>query len=160
MSVKVRWNTEVIERHTLKKFQPFGDLMTILAKRESANASNVVLMKDDIVIQPMDTPDGIKLRVTDILTGRIIEGSPIKQKKGKKNKNLIKIKLQAAGLKRPVEIEIDKTEAFSAIVGKVAKVLNVNPKDIKLKFDGDIIDMTETPNDLDLEGDEVLDCVV
>lgn len=67
VSVKVRWLGD-LEKFTLKKFEPFRNMLELLAQRENASLSQVVLMKDDDIIKPDDTPDSIGYRITNILS--------------------------------------------------------------------------------------------
>lgn len=159
ISVKLMWNGEV-ERHTMKQLQGFGDLMQKLAAREgAASVESVVLMKDEKILKARDTADSIGYRITDILTGRVMHGMMAPTKK-KKDKSKIKVRIQADGLKRPVEIEVDKGKKFQEVLEKCAEVLNEKQERIKLVFDGENVDLEETPTDLDFEGGEMLDCVI
>lgn len=72
---------------------------------------------------------------------------------------MIKVRLQADGLKNPVEIFIDKTRKFSSIRHTIAEALNIDSARLKLKFDGELIELDETPIDLDFDGGEMIDCV-
>lgn len=66
VAIKISWFGE-IERHQLKKHQPFGDLMKIFAEREATGISNVIFMIDDKVLNATDTPDSVNYRVSHII---------------------------------------------------------------------------------------------
>lgn len=72
---------------------------------------------------------------------------------------MIAIRLQAATFKQPIEIYIDKTRKFSGIRHIIAEKININSEKLKLKFDGEMIGMDETPNDLEFDGGEMIDCI-
>uniref|UniRef100_A0A336L7V2 CSON001602 protein n=1 Tax=Culicoides sonorensis TaxID=179676 RepID=A0A336L7V2_CULSO len=164
ISVKLRWKGK-IEKHFLRKHQKFGDLMEKLAQIENVQVKQVVItMNDDKIIQQEDTPDSIDYKISTILTGRVIPldlvSTPTEpKKKPRRDKNMIKIRLQAAKLKKPVEIYVDKTRKFSSIKFTIAETLKCDGEMLRLKFDGEIIDLAETPVDLDFDGGEMIDCL-
>lgn len=98
-----------------------------------------------------------------MLAGRIISPDMVAQPKGNKkarrDKNIIKVRLQADGLKNPVEIFIDKTRKFSSIRHTIAETLKIDSAQLKLKFDGELIEVDLTPIDLEFDGGEMIDCV-
>lgn len=81
-------------------------------------------------------------------------------KKKRRDKNSISIRIQSDGLKKPLDVDIEKAKKFSVLLWKIADTLKCDGEKLKLKFDGEWIDLSETPMDLDLEGGELIDCVV
>lgn len=53
-----------------------------------------------------------------------------------------------------------KEERLGILRDKYAKEIDADPNSIKLMFDGDILDLNETPENCDLEGDECIDVVI
>lgn len=161
ISVKVLWCGEN-DPQPMKYHQPFGDLMKKIAEREGTDAANVVLMVGDRILSKDDTPAAINYKITQFITGRVVAGKAVAEggSRTAKNKNMIKVKVQAAGLKKPLEVTIDKTSTFAALMSKCAESLKADPGKMRLKFDGEIIKLSETPNDLDFEGGEVIDCLI
>lgn len=96
--------------------------------------------------------------------GRTIHSDMVVQPKGNKkarrDKNMIKIRLQADGLKQPLEIFIDKTRKFSSIRHTIAEALKLDSGKLRLKFDGELIELDDTPIDLDFDGGEMVDCEI
>lgn len=83
-----------------------------------------------------------------------------KTKKKRRDKNVITIRIQSDGLKKPLDVDIDKTKKFSILLWKFADTLKCDGEKLKLKFDGEWIEPNETPMDLDMEGGEMIDCVL
>lgn len=93
--------------------------------------------------------------------GRIVtatEENP--SKKMKRDKNIINVKVQSAGLKKPIVIETDKTKSFYAVLFKCAEAMKLSTDQLRLEFDGEPLELDSTPMDLDFDGGEVLDCHV
>ena len=86
-----------------------------------------------------------------------MEGNP---KKLKRDKNFINLKIQSSGLKKPIMITANKTKSFHAVLVKCAEALNTVPDKVRLEFDGEDIELDSTPDDLDMDGGEILDCHV
>ncbi|XP_062545427.1 uncharacterized protein LOC134211993 [Armigeres subalbatus] len=171
VSLKVKWEGK-IERISHRKFQKMGDLIIALAEKAGADPNHVVLDLDERIIEPQDTPDSIGYRISQFITGRVIEGQlaevfakkkrPIAAggavyPKKPKNDNEITLKVQSDRWKKPLEVQIRKDNKMMILIIKCAEELKCQPGDIKLSFDGDPITMESTPIDLDLEGGEVLD---
>lgn len=157
VSVYLRWN-DIIERHLMRKHMPFNELLSKIALREGTNTASVILMMDDHVIMPDDSPDSIGYRVSKVITGRIV--AELSAAKKKKNLNMIKVKVQAAGIKKPLLCTIDKAKKFEQCMPKIVDFFKTDQGKIKLKFDGDFINLENTPQDLDFEGGEVIDCII
>lgn len=78
-----------------------------------------------------------------------------------KNENVIELKFQSDKWKKPITLKVSKVDTFKSFILSLCKQVNYKPEQItSLTFDGDNIDMNETPLDLDFEGGEMLDCRV
>lgn len=92
--------------------------------------------------------------------GGVARGNETKEELANEDPNLITVKLQDGHRRNTKEIRIGKTDQLIELKKKYAELLNI--KDLasfKLKFDGDPVDESETPEDLDLEGDEAFDVI-
>lgn len=169
VSVKVKWEGR-IEKFQHRKFQKFADMIAKLAEKSDSDPAHVVLNLDERIIEPDDTPDSIGYRISQFITGRVVRGKlaemfskkepnvagSTKQKKPV-NANVIDLKVQSDRWKKPLEVQIGKDQKMMIVVIKCAEELKCKPGDIKLNFDGDPLPMDSTPEDLDLDGGEVLD---
>lgn len=99
--------------------------------------------------------------------------------KKQRNSNKISIKIQSDKWKRPLQMDIQKTDKFRILYIKCSEELNVAIDDIKLRyvlnydsaisffleipsyslcsFDGEPLELNDTPSDIELEGGEVID---
>lgn len=73
------------------------------------------------------------------------------------SKTSIELKIQSAIWKRPIHIRIEPTQKMKILVILCAEQLKCPAKTLLFKFDGELLDLEATPNDLELEGGEVLD---
>ncbi|XP_052896736.1 uncharacterized protein CG4449 [Anopheles moucheti] len=160
MRIKVRWGMG-IEMFEHRRFQKFADMFAQLAAKESADSSCIFLNLEDRIVYPNDTPDSINYKPNQFISGRILKskapGLPTASALTTSNNSTISLKIQMETRKQPLRIQIDKQQTMSVLVIKCAEELKCKPKDIKLYFDGELIDNSSKPEDLDLEGDEILD---
>jgi uncharacterized protein YehS (DUF1456 family) len=138
--------------------------MSKLAEIENTSPELVVLTLDDRIIQSSDTPDSIGYTISKFLSGRIVtkqipgNSSPPKGAKKKKNANIIKIKIQIESRKKPLMLDVEKTQPMKMAFIKLSEELKCGPEQIRLRFDGEKVELSSTPEDLDFEGGEILDC--
>ncbi|XP_055616262.1 DNA repair protein Rad60 isoform X2 [Toxorhynchites rutilus septentrionalis] len=160
ISVKVKWQGK-IERFVHRKHQKFADLIRQLADRNGADPNFVILNLNERIINPNDTPDTIGYRISQFISGRVVEGSLANMFTGKQtcttnkiapNSNGIILKVQSERWRQPLEVPIEKHQKMRIVVIKCAEELKCNPGQIKLSFDGDTVGMDSTPLDLELDG--------
>ncbi|XP_058449122.1 DNA repair protein Rad60 [Malaya genurostris] len=168
MSIKIKWRGD-IQRFVHRKYQKFSDLIAKLAEKVDADPSCIILDVNDRIIDPNDTPDSIDYKISQFITGRAVEqtvadmfagkqqSKQAKPSKSSASKNSITLKLQSDKWKQPLHVQVEKTQKMSIVAIKAAEELKCKPAEIRLSFDGDLIDLDLTPLDLELEGDEVLD---
>uniref|UniRef100_A0A182RQB5 Ubiquitin-like domain-containing protein n=1 Tax=Anopheles funestus TaxID=62324 RepID=A0A182RQB5_ANOFN len=160
MRIKVKWRRG-IEMFEHRRFQKFGDIIDQLAKKESADSTCIFLNLDDRIVYPNDTPDSINYKSNQFISGRILRTKapdlPTALVPSSSNNNCITLKIQMETRKKPLRLQIDKHQTMSVLVIKCAEELKCEPKDIKMYFDGELVDNSSKPEDLDLEGEEILD---
>lgn len=76
------------------------------------------------------------------------------------DKDSITIKLQTKDHKKSLSISIKKTQKIKVLLMKCAEQLKVPEDKIKFQFDGEEVELTETPDSLDLEGGECFDMYI
>ncbi|XP_073815530.1 DNA repair protein Rad60 [Musca autumnalis] len=164
MSVKVKWNGKP-EAFKLRKYQKFSVIFQKLAERENAAIENIILNLDDRIITADDTPDSIDYKIFQFINGRVLTmnfnsplavGKPGVTKK-QRSANQISVKIQSDKWKRPLQIDIKKTDLFRILYIKCAEELSIGMDKISLSFDGEPLELNDTPADIDLEGGEVID---
>ncbi|XP_050092066.1 uncharacterized protein LOC126575420 [Anopheles aquasalis] len=165
MRIKVKWGTS-IEIFEHRRHQKFVDIMAQLAARDKADTDRILLNIGDRIIYADDTPDTINYKSFQFISGRILQKKPggggvaKNGPPGGANSSkagLITLKLQLEKRKKPLQIRIEKTQSMAVVIVKCAEELKCKPEKIRLYFDGEAVDSRSKPDDLELEGDEVLD---
>ncbi|EAA04795.3 AGAP005272-PA [Anopheles gambiae str. PEST] len=161
MRIKIKWGRG-IETFVHRRYQKFEDIFNQLAAKESADRACIFLNLDDRIVYASDTPDSIDYKPHQFIAGRILKTkAPILPtahgSSTGHNSNMITLKVQMEKRKQPLRLQIDKNQTMSVLVIKCAEELKCEPKDIRLYFDGELVGNNDKPEDLDLEGDEILD---
>ncbi len=141
-------------------------------------AESLNLKPSDILIYfngEDDTFDDVKtLKDANVTLGTILEASrsvPIPAPGGvtaasstisraPRDPDIIRLKLQSTEKSGCVTLEINKHSPLKELRAQYAIKMNLNVSQVKFKFDGEILDLDETPVDLELEGGECIDVLV
>lgn len=134
--------------------------MKTLAQREKVDIKHIYLDFEDKFLEAESTPHSIGYTAGKFICGRVLALERTKPQKAKKDPNLINVKIQSQSFKKPLLMKIMKNEPFKIVFIKLAEELKCQPGKISLKFDGDKVLMDQTPNDIELEGGEILDLIV
>ena len=158
MTIKLKWHGEV-QRFKHRKHQKFCDLIQTLADREKVVPQFIVLDMNEKIIRPDDTPDSVGYTVSTFISGRVVKSmGPSVSRPQKRDENLILLKIQSDKWKKPLELNIAKDQKMKVLIIKCSEELKCSAGKLKLFFDGERIDLEDTPEDLDLEGGEMIDC--
>ncbi|XP_013100989.2 uncharacterized protein LOC106082803 [Stomoxys calcitrans] len=163
VSVKIKWKGKP-EAFKLRKYQKFSIIFQQLAEREGTNMESMVFNLDDRIVTADDTPDSIDYKIFQFINGRVLSsildspgGLTSGRAKKPRNPNEISVKVQSDKWKRPLQIDLLKTDKFRILYIKCSEELKVGIEQLKLSFDGELLELNDTPADLDLEGGEVID---
>lgn len=145
-----------IKKYQIKTDQRFYDLFKIIAADEDVPFSNVLFFDaNDRRILPEDTLDTIDHRISSIYTCRLMDVSS--NLKVHKN-DLIEIKFQSDKWKKSITLKVSRFEPFSSHIKLLCEQVNFKPEQFSLKFDGDNVEMSSSPIELEFEGGEIVDC--
>lgn len=67
------------------------------------------------------------------------------------------IRIQVRTKEQTYKFEIQKTDTFQKLFDGFCKHTNLDPKTVSFIFDGDELDLTLTPEDEDLDDDDLID---
>lgn len=112
----------------------------------------------DQILKHEDTPASLDYQITDFIYGRVYRLDQITS--SSKNSDEIEVKFQSNKFKKPIIIMAKRKESFKVALIKCAEELNTKPNNIQLKFDGEIIDLKQTPENFDFEGGELIDIIL
>lgn len=139
-----------------KSEQCFYHLFKTIADQENVPVSSIYLYEGEKRIYPDDTLDMVGHKVSTIYTCHFMESSDIDLS----TKDHIELKFQSDKWKRPITLKVSRIDQFSTFLTVLCKQIEFTPDKISLSFDGDSIDLKQTPLELDFEGGEILDCRV
>lgn len=165
IEVALSWLGE-IQIYKLRQHQKFKHLFKELASRNGIDENDITVDMYYNFVGPEDTPHSIGLKSFHTLTGHPTKSHNNNNVAAKIDYNpealcrkpkKFQVKVQADKWKHPLVIPMKKTDNFKIIFIKCAEELNCDPRTIKLFFDGDLLDPNDTPNNQDMEGNEVID---
>lgn len=161
VNVKVVWRCGDPHSFPIVKKKDIGSIYEFFAKRENVGVENILLSKKDKVLSPHCTPLSIDYKVTDILEGGILQDATSKPASSNhQDKDCIEVKVQQKNVKKPLLIQLHKSNDMHILAKKVASELGIDVDKLKFNFDGDTLDLDETVESLDLDGGECFDLVV
>uniref|UniRef100_A0A8D8ZUT3 Uncharacterized protein CG4449 n=2 Tax=Cacopsylla melanoneura TaxID=428564 RepID=A0A8D8ZUT3_9HEMI len=163
VNVKVVWRQSEPYSFPIVKKKDLGSIYEFFAKRENVSIQKILLSKKDQVLSPHCTPLSIEYKVTDILEGGILEETVNNQQAAvnkQQDKNCIEVKVQQKNVKKPLLIQLHKSNDMHILAKKVAAELGIDIEKLKFNFDGDLLDLDETVESLDLDGGECFDLVI
>ncbi|XP_008188535.1 uncharacterized protein CG4449 isoform X2 [Acyrthosiphon pisum] len=160
MNVKVYWRQMRTYRFPLRMFQPISSIYEHFAKLENIDPSHVRLDLHKKTLSPTDTPNSINYKIVDFIDGEIefyrspYDTSNVVPEVKKPQDDLVKFCIKQKDVKKPIFIEIKKTDKMLILYIKLSEILGFDIDSFTLEFDGDKIKKTDTMDNLDLEGDE------
>ncbi|XP_022792127.1 NFATC2-interacting protein-like [Stylophora pistillata] len=158
VAVKVRTRSG-IKRFTTKAAEPFGKIISQLAQLEGVSEDKIMLSLADINILGYDTPISIHLSVADIIECVVID-KPILPDSVEEDENSIEIKVQGKEPDSKKTFRILKTDQLEKLMTAYCEYRKLPRSRIKFLFDGEDLKGGETPEQLDMEHEDVIDVQV
>ncbi|XP_063611061.1 DNA repair protein Rad60-like [Penaeus indicus] len=158
INLRVRWGTEYL-RIPIKTTQKFSHIYQTLAERFNVGVGQILLSLNDKIINPEVYPKELGLKVADIIEGGIQSKDYSKEAESSENNDpgSIRLKVQNADKKGLVHIYINRYDKMQLLMEKYAKEKKVDVSTLRFHFDGEKLDPSDTPDNLDLDGDECID---
>ncbi|XP_035719738.1 uncharacterized protein CG4449-like isoform X1 [Vespa mandarinia] len=164
VNVKILWQSKTIHRLNIHNHDNFRKVFQYFANMENVSIEQILIMKKEKRINLTDTPSSIGLSIIDILEGGIVDANVIPQNEYQNQQNSIEedicqIKVQTAN-KESLIIPLKKNQQFKLLIGICARQWGVNKSNIKLYFDGEPINVNDTPESLDFEQEACIDLCI
>lgn len=154
--VKVRTRSG-IRRFTMKAAEPFGKIISQLAEQEGVTEDKIMLSLKDINIVGYDTPVSVKLSVADIIECVVVKTPLMTDSIEEEEANKINIKVQGNDADSKKTFQVLKTEPLEKLMKAYCEFRRLKRSKLKFVFDGDELSGSETPVDLDMEDEDVID---
>ncbi|KAH8278593.1 hypothetical protein KR018_005740, partial [Drosophila ironensis] len=160
IEVALSWLGE-IQIYKLRLHQKFHNMFKEMAERNQVNLEDVSVDMYYKFIDPNDTPHSVGLKSFHTLTGHATKSQnnniqPVVKDLKRKSKRF-QVKVQADKWKQPRVFPMGKKDSFKILYFQCAEELNCDARNIKLFFDGELLDPEDTPLNQDMEGNEMID---
>ncbi|XP_032686383.1 uncharacterized protein CG4449 [Odontomachus brunneus] len=160
INIKVLWRSVRLDRLSMRRHDSFLKIFQHYADLEKVSVDEILIMRNDKIINLVDTPALLNLSVIDILDGGIVNpGMNTLSCKDKDNdeNDECNIKVQTANKKQSLIVPLKKNQQFRTLFSYCALQLGEDESNLKFHFDGEQIDPTDTPESLDMEGEACID---
>ncbi|KAL9981634.1 hypothetical protein ACROYT_G010366 [Oculina patagonica] len=155
ITVKVRTRSG-IKRFNMKAAEPFGQIISALARQEGVTEDKIMLSLSDINILGYDTPISIHLSVADIIECVVVD-TPVVDKMEEDEENKIEIKVQGNDADSKKTFKVLKTDPLEKLMTAYCEFRKLPRSRLKFSFDGEVLKGGETPDQLDMEDEDVID---
>lgn len=154
----IKWESSYI-RWPLRKFQKFSSVYQEIADRFNLDVAQVLLCHSDKVISPDKCPKDLNLKIGDIIEGGIQSKASVNGKGvvTTHSSDSIPLKIQNSEKKGTVTIYINRQDKMIELMHRYAEEKHVKLENLRFSFDGEKLDPGDTPETLDLEGNECID---
>ncbi|XP_044353274.1 NFATC2-interacting protein isoform X1 [Triticum aestivum] len=144
------------QQFRVSKDEKFDKLFKAYAKKVQLSSSDLTFVFDGDKINPASTPQDLDLEDEDMIE---VHHKPTLDKPAeacvKKSREKILIMIQDEDVK--LQFRIYKDEKLDKLFKVYAKKVQQSPSDLIFIFDGDKINSATTPQDLDLENDDMIE---
>jgi len=153
--VKVRTRSGM-RRFTMKAVESFGKIISQLAAEEGVTEDKIMLSLSDTNILGYDTPSSIHLSVADIIECVVVD-APVADKEEENEENTIEVKFQGNDPDSKKTFKASKTDPLEKLMAAYCEFRKLPRSRLKFSFDGDELKGGETPEQLDMENEDVID---
>ncbi|XP_047059543.1 uncharacterized protein LOC124666240 [Lolium rigidum] len=141
------------------KDEKFDKLFKAYAKKNNLDSSNLTFVFDGVKMNPASTPQDLDLEDEDLIEVRYKPAEPVIHKPTephvKKAREIIPITIQGKAGKH--QFRVYKDDKFDKLFNAYAKKVQLSPSDLTFTFDGDKLNSASTPQDHDLEDDDMIE---
>lgn len=162
LMVKIEWKLDIF-RLAVFPSDRIGTVLDRAAKHVDADPASVQLLLQGEALRRDQTIAAKGVTIASILElrakGGVKKGSDEDEVEEEEelDEDQIQLKFRTKDRKSEVKLVIGLAEKFSVVMKQYAERRGVALKSLKFVFDGEIVNPDETPEDLDLEGEECID---
>lgn len=173
-TVRVKVQTEKgIESFPTRQHQNFHHIFSALAKKANVSVTKILIYNGDTRVNLDDTPHSVGVKFSTIFRMSVmnIEMRESIDDSAASKRNQIEIKFQwdkdkvdyrsaRNKLENSLMLKVSKLDTFKSIIDMLCEKLKIESSRVTLSFDGDEVVKTETPEDLEFDGGETMDCKI
>ncbi|XP_070573406.1 NFATC2-interacting protein-like [Ptychodera flava] len=161
MKVKIRCKLGV-QRYDMKMTDRFGVIMKSLAGKLNVDSERILLtLKDDSIVAE-DTPLSTNLQITDIIDCVVVDVNAATSDPNdvsESDNDYVQIKVQGKDKSKKI-ISIKRTDPLERLMEEYSSWKQIPRNKVTFFFDGDKLSPQNTPQDLDMETDDVIDVMI
>lgn len=160
ITIRIRTRNGV-ERFSIRMNDRFEGIISDLSKKQDVPVEVISLSFTDSkgnlqTLQAFDTPTSVKLSRTDIIDCIIVNSAPLHDPL-EDEENVVNIKIQGSQADSVKLFKVLKNEPLGNIMQQYADFRKLSRARIAFSFDGETISSDQTPNDLEMDEDNVVD---
>lgn len=160
VTVKVWWKSQYIEKFTIRRFEKIDIIFKHFAETENVPEDRLLFTIQERILTQSDTPDSLNVNAASIIEGGVLsEEKQVITTLKSANADKVELKVQMKDRKHPLKIYLRLTDTMNILMYQCAEELKVPSSTLKFYFDGDLIKPNDTPESLQLEGGECIDCI-
>jgi len=160
MKIKVKCHG-IVQRYRIRQNDPFAHVINSIAKAEDTTGDRVMLYLGEKSIKQKDTPLTIRCSIADIFECVIVsekqnDSATIDDDKEDKE-NKINIKIQTKESHSKEDFYVCKMSPLEEVVKQYCKKKGIKFEGVKIYFDGEELNLQDTPEGLDMENGDIID---
>lgn len=156
MNVKVLWRSKTVHKFSMRNDETFHKIFHYFSDLGQVSEREILLMHKDQRVEPTNTPASLQLTVIDILEAGIVQVVQREVCREDMQEDVFNIKVQTLK-KGSFVIPLRKEEHFKSLLKVCSEKLCIEEANIRLYFDGELIDLEDTPESLDMEQGTCID---
>lgn len=158
MLVMVQSDKKLFKYH-MKLDETFEGIFMQLSKEFDVSPSKILLTLKDGTVQMQDTPTTLNMSARDIL-GCIVKKFASGCASVVAREDLISLRFQCSNKRTQHTVEVGKGQPLVEGLKTFAEKISTDLSRLVVKFDGDKVNPSETPDDLGIEDGDCIDVVI
>lgn len=163
LMLKVRHGTDTYRLPVMQN-DIFKTILVSLSQRLEVAESQVLLIHKDATISSEDTPRSLGLTTADIIDCHVNRkewtAPAASLDDSLDDVNSITLFIQSRNNRHKMEFKMDKTSSLESLARQYAVKTDMDPSKLRLMFDGENLDLRDSPDDLEIEDGFTLDLIV
>ncbi|XP_033747586.1 NFATC2-interacting protein-like [Pecten maximus] len=163
LTLKVRHGTDTYRLPVMEN-DFFKTILMDLSQRLDVAESQILLIHNDVTISSEDTPRSLGLTTADIIDCHINRkewtAPAASFNDSLDDTNSITLYIQSRNDRHKMEFKMDKTTPLDWLIRQYATKMDKDPSKLRFMFDGENLDLRDSPDTLEIEDGYTLDLII
>lgn len=161
-AIKIRLPSGV-KKFQIKPGESFARVFSAIAATEEVDENDIFMFFNDSTVHIYDSPNALGITVADILDCHVhtsrdrLSPDPVEKVDAVEDRMLIRLNLQMKDSKSKTTLSIRKDEPMEKLMREFCRAAGKSFGTLKFSFDGESIELSATPQSLDLDTDYCID---